>query len=266
MTACRNCGVPLQGRYCHACGQKAVASEISVREVVHEGLHEFVHIDDSKIVHTLKLLLFKPGELTAEFFRGRRARYLPPLRLYLVCSLLFFALAAWSRSSFIDIQMTKDDIPDSAQREAVQKETVARLEHLRDEMTHNTPRAMFVLMPVFGLLTWTLFRRAQPYYVPHLYYAIHFHAFAFLMLAIRVAFSFGGRVGEVIGGLFPLTIAPYHYIALRRVFGGTRGQVAWKGTTIALAYVALIMAMMIGLVLLTLGTPPGRDAAGLHLP
>ena len=51
-----------------------------------------------------------------------------------------------------------------------------------------------------------------------------------------MALSFGGRIGEVIGGFFPLTIAPYHYIALRRVFGGTRWQIAWKGTTIALAY------------------------------
>jgi hypothetical protein len=252
MTACRNCGVPLQGRYCHACGQKAAHSEVTLRHVVHEAIHEFAHLDDSKIVQTLKLMLFKPGELTAEFLRGRRVRYVPPLRLYLVCSLIFFALAAWSRSPFINIQLTKEDIQDSAEREATRKETVARLEHLRDEMMHNTPRAMFVLMPVFGLLTWALFRRAQPYYVPHLYYAIHFHAFVFLMLASRIGLSFGGRIGEVVGGLFPLTIAPYHYLALRRVFGGTRWQVAWKGTTIALAYIALMLGIMVALLFMTL--------------
>ncbi len=252
MTACRNCGVPLQGRYCHACGQKAAHSVVTLRELVHEAIHEFAHLDNSKIVQTLKLLLFKPGELTAEFLRGRRARYIPPLRLYLVCSLMFFALAAWSRSPFINIQLTKEDIQNDAAREATQKETVARLEHLRDEMTHNTPRAMFVLMPAFGLLTWALFRGAQPYYVPHLYYAIHFHAFVFLMLAARVALSFSGPIGKAAGGLFPLTIAPYHYLALRRVFGGTGRQIAWKGTAIALAYLALIMGIMVALLVMTL--------------
>jgi len=251
MIACGNCGAELHGRYCYACGQKASHSEVSLRELVHEGVHEFAHLD-SKIVHTLRLLLFKPGELTAEFLRGRRVRYIPPLRLYLVCSLLFFALAAWSRSSFINIQLTKSDIPNSAEREAVQKETVERLEHLRNEMTHNTPRAMFVLMPVFGLLTWLHFRRAQPYYVPHLYCAIHFHAFVFLMLALRLGFSLSGRVGEMIGGLFPLAIGPYHYIALRRVWGGTRWQIAWKGTSIALAYVLLILGIMVALLVMTL--------------
>lgn len=247
----------LQGRYCHACGQKAVASIVSLRELLLEAFHEFAHLDNSKIVRTLKLLLFKPGELTAEFLRGRRAGYIPPLRLYLVCSLLFFALAAWSRSPFINIQLTKQDIPDSAEREAARKATVARLEHLRGEMQHNTPRAMFVLMPAFGLFTWGLFRRAQPYYVPHLYYAIHFHAFVFLMLATRAGLSFGGRAAEVIGGLFPLAIAPYHYIALRRVFGGTRWQVAWKGTIVALAYVALILAIMLALLIVTMRAAPG---------
>src|SRR4029450_6852937 len=172
MTACRNCGADLHGRYCHACGQKAVSTELRVHDLLHEGVHEFAHVD-GKIVQTLRLLLFKPGELTAEFFRGRRSRYITPIRLYLVCSLLFFALSAWTASPFINIQLTKNDIENSAEREAVQKETIARLEHLRDEMTHNTPRAMFVLMPVFGLLSWACYRRAQPFYVPHVYCAVH---------------------------------------------------------------------------------------------
>ena len=267
MTTCRNCGVPLQGGYCHVCGQKAAHSDVTLRELAHEAVHEFSHLDNSKIVQTLKLLLFKPGELTAEFLRGRRARYIPPLRLYLVCSLVFFALAAWTQSPFIKIQMTKDDIANDAEREAVQKQTVERLEHLREQMTHNTPRAMFILMPAFGLLSWSVYRRAQPFYVPHLYYAIHFHAFVFLMLAARVAMSFLGTTGNVAGGLFPRTIGPYHYIALRRVFGGTRWQVAWKGTVIALVYTLLIGAIMLVLVLLTIRNAiPGATPKALHLP
>ena len=267
MTTCRNCGAALQGKYCHACGQKAVPSEVSVHQLLHEGFHEFAHLDQSKVAQTLKLLLIKPGELTAELLRGRRVRYIPPVRLYLVCSLLFFALAAWTRSPFITIQMTKDDVANDAEREETKRQTVERLEHLREQMTHNTPRAMFVLMPVFGLLSWGLYRRAQPYYVAHLYYAIHFHAFVFLMLAVKVAFGLLGTAGTLVGGLFPLTIIPYHYMALRRVFGGTRKQVAWKGTLIALIYTLLIMAIMVALVAWTirnaiLGPPP----KGLHLP
>jgi hypothetical protein len=39
------------------------------------------------------LLLARPGQLTVEYFQDRRARYLPPVRLYLVLSLLFFSFS-----------------------------------------------------------------------------------------------------------------------------------------------------------------------------
>jgi hypothetical protein len=43
------------------------------------------------------LLLLRPGRLTQEYFAERRARYLPPVRVYLVLSLLFFALGPLGR-------------------------------------------------------------------------------------------------------------------------------------------------------------------------
>src|SRR5262252_4987894 len=57
----------------------------------HEALHEFAHVD-GKIIQTVKLLVTKPGRLTTEFLAGRRARFISPVRLYLTCSLIFFAL------------------------------------------------------------------------------------------------------------------------------------------------------------------------------
>ena len=45
---------------------------------------------DSRILRTLKLLVLRPGELSAEFSRNRRAKYSSPIRLYLFFSLLFF--------------------------------------------------------------------------------------------------------------------------------------------------------------------------------
>ncbi len=50
---------------------------------------------DARILQTLKLLLFKPGSLSAEFSRNRRARYMSPIRLYLFTSLVFFLVLSW---------------------------------------------------------------------------------------------------------------------------------------------------------------------------
>jgi hypothetical protein len=51
---------------------------------------------DSRVWRTLWPLAFRPGLLTLEYLRGRRARYTPPFRMYLVLSLVFFVLASFS--------------------------------------------------------------------------------------------------------------------------------------------------------------------------
>lgn len=92
--ACDNCATAMAGmRFCPECGQRALPHDPSVHDLVHDATHEFLHLD-GKIWTTLRLLLVRPGFLTAEFLRGRRARYISPIRLYLTCSLIYFALAA----------------------------------------------------------------------------------------------------------------------------------------------------------------------------
>ena len=90
---CLNCGSPVTGKYCLNCGQAADVHVLSMREVVGDVTHSLLHLD-SRVWQTLKLLVLKPGELTREFIAGRHQSYLPPFRLYLAISILFFALSA----------------------------------------------------------------------------------------------------------------------------------------------------------------------------
>jgi hypothetical protein len=64
-----------------------------MQEVAGDITHSLLHLD-SRAWKTLKLLIGKPGELTREFIAGRHQSYLPPFRLYLGISILFFALSA----------------------------------------------------------------------------------------------------------------------------------------------------------------------------
>src|ERR1700723_3691896 len=89
-----NCGAALTGRYCANCGQTADVHVPSTRELFHEAIEGITH-SDSRLWNSLKLLWFKPGKLTQEFVAGRRAAYLPPFRLYLVFSVIFFFFAAF---------------------------------------------------------------------------------------------------------------------------------------------------------------------------
>jgi uncharacterized protein DUF3667 len=89
LTHCENCGADLQGHWCSQCGQPAIEYRRSFRYVVADLLNEFLNWD-SKFFTTIALLILKPWRLTNAFLEGKRVRYVNPLRLYLLASILFF--------------------------------------------------------------------------------------------------------------------------------------------------------------------------------
>ena len=103
-TTCANCEAPLTGPYCSQCGQHAHDSSRSIGTLFHDAWHVVTHVD-GRFWQTIGALLLKPGKLTVEYFAERRARYLPPVRLYLVLSLIFFAFASFGphREHFIEL-------------------------------------------------------------------------------------------------------------------------------------------------------------------
>jgi hypothetical protein len=95
---CGNCHQPVGGAFCANCGQEDRTYLLSLAELVMEFFGELTNVD-SRFYRSLKPLLFKPGWLTMEYIRGRRQRYFPPIRLYIIVSLLFFFIAAMMADS-----------------------------------------------------------------------------------------------------------------------------------------------------------------------
>ena len=89
--ACENCGTPLQGPYCHKCGQHDFDFTRSFWHVLLEALESVFHFDE-KIFRNLVSLLFRPGRLSADFNAGKRASQVPPFRLYVFVSFVYFLL------------------------------------------------------------------------------------------------------------------------------------------------------------------------------
>lgn len=86
---CPNCGAERSSPYCSRCGQNDRDYQRALPPLVSELLREAFELD-SRLIRTLKLLLFKPGALAVEFSNNRRASYVSPIRLYLFVSILFF--------------------------------------------------------------------------------------------------------------------------------------------------------------------------------
>ncbi|NIP17476.1 MAG: DUF3667 domain-containing protein [Xanthomonadales bacterium] len=100
--ACLNCGTGLRGPFCYYCGQPDRNFLRFFPALLREFMEDFLELD-SRFVRTMKPLLFKPGRLTRDYLEGRRFRYTPPMRLYLISSIAFFVIAAMLSTNAIRV-------------------------------------------------------------------------------------------------------------------------------------------------------------------
>jgi hypothetical protein len=132
ITHCENCGAQLDGHWCAKCGQPAIDYRRSFRHVIADLLNEFLNWD-SKFFATIGLLLVRPWKLTNQFLAGHRVRYVHPLRLYLLASILFFFAFNYAIKSahFDPINLSPEnraEIRDELQRENIAPEVRAKIE------------------------------------------------------------------------------------------------------------------------------------------
>lgn len=88
---CANCGAALLGSVCHVCGQHADLYKRPVWSLVGNSISDMFALD-GRVARTLTALMAFPGRVTRDYLKGRRGRYIPPFRLYLIASLAFFLL------------------------------------------------------------------------------------------------------------------------------------------------------------------------------
>jgi len=112
-TPCANCGTPLQGPWCHACGQSGEDFHRSIVRLVGEVVEGLLHMD-GRLWRTLPDLLFRPGRLTRSYLEGHRAPQIPPLRLFLVVLLGIFLIGGITGSSKLGRVSTVSTSTDSS--------------------------------------------------------------------------------------------------------------------------------------------------------
>jgi hypothetical protein len=213
---CQNCGQPVPGKYCAECGQPAGVHVLTLHDVAHDVVHSALHLD-SRVWRTLRTLVLKPGELTNEFIRGRRQRYLPPFRLYLILSVLFFALSALlPEGQLVHVDASGDTViaygpaaPDDgrppadlskpecnlqldgalgerlnpALNEACAKVVADNGRHLAQVFLRNAPKLMFLFLPLMAAVAMLFYWKPRRLYAEHLVMFLHVHAFLFLTLS-----------------------------------------------------------------------------------
>ena len=272
---CRNCGAPVDGAYCAACGQETALRLPTLREFLREAAGRYVALD-GRFWRTMFALLARPGFLTREYLAGRRRRYIRPARLYLFATLIFFAVTRLLVGP-IDIFEVRADTPEEAKylspdkgfnvqmgedafgSLALQKRwnrfnnlrRSDKAEQLGEGMLRYAPYALFVLLPAFALLLKLVYlgrRRRYPrrprLYGEHLVFAAYDHAFVFVAATIMLLLL--GRTMALTIGVW--VVGLYLLLSMRSVYGGPWIGLLLRAFVLFVSYMVLVGLATAGLV------------------
>jgi len=272
---CLNCGARLAGTYCSDCGQKDDPHRPTFWHVVAETFESLTHAD-SRLWRTLWPLLLRPGFLTAEYFAGRRERYLPPIRLYIVFSVTYFLLLALfpdpasvqptagaSSGTSLAIEGGAQACEKLEYRGWGQATVEPRLRAacrsiaaddgagLGKAFLRQVPRAMFVVLPLFAAVMLAFYRRPRRLYAEHLLFLVHVHCAMFAVAALEFVLTgaLSASWHEPLGWATLAYLAWYGLSGMRAYYQDTRVRTGLKfaGLTTLYLLTAGIVFIFFGL-------------------
>lgn len=122
-------------------------------------------------------------------------------------------------------------------------EPAQRQATILDGIQEQLPRLMFAMLPVFALLLKLLYLRSGRFYVEHFVFALHFHAFAFLLLTLLIGVEqIPGAASEP---LIPTVaigwIYLYLFVAMKKVYGQGIVRTGVKYAALLSAYFFILL-------------------------
>lgn len=329
---CEDCGAPLHGHYCSNCGQVAVDYRRSFRHVIADVADSFLNWD-SKFVKTIGLLLIFPGWLTNQFVAGKRTRYLHPLRLYLLVSVVFFLCARLlpispgrihgpmspADRAEVEKAMSDPNVPAAVReqvRQSMAKAETARamkgvdsfivpaapspppapaaaikkipatpgpgdassgswlkrrarekigpngsnVQLLGSTLRDNISTMMLFCIPLFALVLKILYLRQRRFYVEHLVYALHIHAFFYIALVVIVLTAWAAKhsvpaLETPLVWILSLALITQVFLSIRQVYGQSRLMTTFKFFFGGFIYFGVLMFALIVTAIVTLALP-----------
>ena len=263
---CKNCNSELVGLYCSECGQKN-SQLLSIKETLKE-FTDNVFSFDTRFFITLKYLITKPGLLTTEYWLGRRTKYLPPLRLYLVMSLMYFFSSSiinpgidkpfQTLDGFFQFELDKsspkyDPSPaivapfvDFLKENFNKGVMVAEKKELteQDLIWSSMPTAMFILMPFMAFCVYLLNKKKKQLYSYHLITVLHFHSFIFFIFTLE-------EIVPIIVIFTKLYLLYYIFFMFKNIY-----QDSWIWNSLKLTTLSVLYGITIGITIL--GIAVGR--------
>ncbi len=101
---CVSCGTKIVGAWCAGCGQRNDDMRRSSFVLFKDFVKDTFSFD-GRMWRTLGLLAASPGTVPSNYSHGKRSRYTPPVRLFLVVSFLFFLILGLTHTLIVAVEV-----------------------------------------------------------------------------------------------------------------------------------------------------------------
>lgn len=242
---------------------------------------------NSALPRTVKSLFRRPGELTREYMAGRIVRYIPPFRLYLVCSVVFFLVLSLvpdldSAQSVLQVNVTRVDSTGAAAPAARRPAPAAADTNWADDISFRSRNATLDslatqrIRELGRLPPQEAFRRVSAAFLSHApqMMFILLPAFAFLLkvlyfrrkrfyvehfvFALHIhAFTYAVLTAMILlppwtRPIFNLWVMVYVFLAMRRVYGQGIIRTGIKYVTLGISYLTLLSVASVVTIILSI--------------
>ena len=115
-----------------------------------------------------------------------------------------------------------------------------------EALQHNSPKVMFLILPLFALILKVAFSRNRKFYVEHIIYAIHLHCFIFLFLLVIAIINMiipqsWDAIRSWVNFLATLVVIWYIYRSLRTVYNRSRWRTVSKMMGVSIMYLLVFI-------------------------
>jgi hypothetical protein len=259
--ACPSCGTESAGQFCRSCGEKQVTEQdFSLPRFLKDFLIAMTPAE-SKVFHTLWLVVSRPGFLSIEYFKGRRVPYMKPLQLFVFLNVVYyFSLTLFQATTFTTPLATQLHLNDyypayvtmrvdhKIRNEGI---TYRALETKYDARTNALSKTLiFLLIPIFAFVFYGLFFRKRKRLMQHFVIATHFWSFNLIVLGVFLPLLILALTAllpaailqsdAVISVSLQICFAWYLFVMLRRAYSVTRWYGAMTAVSIALAFFHIV--------------------------
>lgn len=118
---------------------------------------------------------------------------------------------------------------------------------LSDALLDYIPKMMFILLPAFALSLKLIYLRSKRFYIEHLIFSLHLHAFLFLLLTLLLLVDLAvSRAAAAATPLAVIAAVLYPYFAMRVVYKQSWGKTFVKYNLLAFNYLFLAAFTLFG--------------------